>query len=588
MSRRLLCAFAVFAIFPVWAQRGTLPDRVPPKRSSQIESGFGINSDLPREPYLPWSRWWWTRMFDAGVSWIRIGQYENSSDYTSWDWIEQKRGVYAIPPGLDDYVDSLVDNGVKVQVQLHYGNPMYTSPSGIRPNSITPVPGTFHNDDRSLYSLFWPPKTPEQIDAFVKYVKFVVNHFRGRIQYYALWNEQDIGYWNPWGNPEEYGHLLKAFVPAVHETDPQAKVIYGGLADPSSDFARRSLDSCQCAAGIDVFAYHTYPGYGQNLNPESMDYGAYGPDSPAKLRETVRGYPGIRQDIPFWDDEFNSIPSWTGSDESVQAKYVSRGLLYNWAAGIRTFVWLLAAGTDGNEYDDFGIIHGLRNMPDDFTPRPVFSSFQNTNALFSDTRPDPSIQIVAPDIPALRRKAELPFFGYGFRSKLGKPIVAFWLGARSVPGNVFPPISADVVVRNSGIRHPALIDVVSGEIHSIEWKTGTTDVLPSVPVRDTVLAVVDDDYIDWPVLPEAPSSLVATPSGGQVRLHWETHGGDVRSIVIERRAVQTGPWSRVATKPVGTSEYLDTDSPAGKTVCYRVRAANSNGESAYSNIAHVQ
>ena len=43
--------------------------------------------------------------------------------------------------------------------------------------------------------------------------------------------------------------------------------------------------------------YHTYPGYGQNLNPESMDYGAYGSESPAKLRELVRNYPGIRKDI---------------------------------------------------------------------------------------------------------------------------------------------------------------------------------------------------------------------------------------------------------------------------------------------------
>ena len=69
-------------------------------------------------------------MFDAGVSWIRIGQYENSSDYTSWDWVEQKRGVFAVAPEVDDYVDSLVENGVKVQVQLMYGNPMYTSPAG--------------------------------------------------------------------------------------------------------------------------------------------------------------------------------------------------------------------------------------------------------------------------------------------------------------------------------------------------------------------------------------------------------------------------------------------------------------------------
>ena len=116
-------------------QASRLPDRVPPKRSSQISDGFGINSDLPRDPYLPWTRWWWTRMFDAGVKWIRIGQYENSSDLTSWDYVEQKRGVLAVDPRLDDYVNSLIDNGVSVQIQLIYGNPMYTSPSGKKPDS---------------------------------------------------------------------------------------------------------------------------------------------------------------------------------------------------------------------------------------------------------------------------------------------------------------------------------------------------------------------------------------------------------------------------------------------------------------------
>src|SRR5689334_13743489 len=109
---RMAAAAIASGLLLAQAPRTNVPTRVPPKRSSQIQNGFGINSDLPREPYLPWDRWWWTRMFDAGVSWIRIGQYENTSEFTSWDWIEQKRGVLAIPPGLDDYVDSLIDNGV--------------------------------------------------------------------------------------------------------------------------------------------------------------------------------------------------------------------------------------------------------------------------------------------------------------------------------------------------------------------------------------------------------------------------------------------------------------------------------------------
>src|SRR6266852_2872727 len=293
MKRIVLLLVLAGLLAQMFAQttRPSLPSHVPPKRSTQIQNGFGINSDLPREPYLPWNRWWWTRMFDAGVSWIRIGQYENSSEPTSWDWVEQRRGVFAIAPEVDDYVDSLIENGVKVQVQLLYGNPMYTSPSGIRPDRITPKPGSFHNDDRSIDSVFWAPTTPDQIEAFLRYVKWMVNHFRGRIQYYALWNEQDIGYWNPRGNPEEYGRLLAAFAPAVHAADPQAKVIYGGQADPTSDWAKRALDECKCASQIDVFAYHTYPGYGENLNPESMDTGAYKAESTIKLRTLVKNYP---------------------------------------------------------------------------------------------------------------------------------------------------------------------------------------------------------------------------------------------------------------------------------------------------------
>jgi hypothetical protein len=588
--RALAFTFVLCAAAPNLLAQGSgrqLPHRVPPKRSSQITNGFGINSDLPRDPYLPWDRWWWTRMFDAGVNWIRIGQYENSSDLTSWDYVEQKRGVFAVEPKVDDYVNSLLENGVNVQIQLIYGNPMYTSPSGKKPDSITPEPGSFHNDDRSLYSVFWPPRTPEQIEAFDKYVRFMVDHFRGRVHYWALWNEQDIGYWNPWGNPEEYGRLLKAFIPTVHGTDPEAKVIYGGQADPSRDFTQRALDTCQCASGIDVYAYHTYPGYGQNLNPEAMDSGAYGTESPAKLREMVRSYPGIRKDIPFFDDEFNSIPSWKGSDESVQSKYIPRGLIYNWAAGVRTFVWLLTSGVDGNEYDDFGLIHGLRYLPDDFTPRPVLSAYQNTNALFSDTTLDAGIQIQSSDIPALRRQALAPFLAYGFRSASGKAIIAFWLATRSNPGNVFAPLAATLSIKNSGILNPVLIDVVSGEISPLTWKKGTTDTIEGAPIRDSVMVIADADYFDWDVLPEAPSSLKARASGGSVELSWELHGGDITAIAVERRQGDRGAWERTAQLARDAKSYRDSEASTASELSYRVRALNQAGESAYSNVVRI-
>lgn len=585
-------AFATPPTLLANSKERALPSRVPPKRSSQIHDGFGINSDLPREPYLPWNRRWWTRMFDAGFKWIRIGQYENSSDWTSWDWVEQKRGVFAVPQQVEDYVDSLVDNGVLIQVQLLYGNAMYTSPAGKLPDVSVPAPGSFHNPDRSLYSVFWPPKTPEQVAAFDRYVAWMVEHFRGRISYWALWNEQDIDYWNPVPSPEEYGRLLKSFAQAVHGADPQAKVIYGAQADPSRDFTKRALDVCQCASGIDVYAYHTYPGYGRNLHPETMDSGAYHTDSPKALRELVRNYSGIRASIPFFDDEFNSIPSWEGSDETVQAKYVPRGLVYNLAAGVKTFPWILAAAPDGNENDDFGILHGLTYHENDFEPRPVFSALQNTNALFSDTNFVPEFQVSGATVPAYMRDA-YPFLAYGFRSRSGKAIIAYWLAGHSYPGNAFPQLSSDLMIKNAGIEHPVLIDVVSGEIKRLSWKKGTTDTLEALPLRDSVMAIADESYFDWPVLPETPSSLKVVSSGNSLKLTWAVHK-ETKGIIIERQISGSsvervkGNWEVLARLPAPTTEYVDSSVPRGESLGYRVRAFNDAGESAYSNIVRTR
>jgi hypothetical protein len=135
-------------------------------------------------------------------------------------------------------------------------------------------------------------------------------------------------------------------------------------------------------------------------------------------------------------------------------------------------VWLLAAGADGNEYDDFGIIHGITNHDTDFTPRPVFDALQNTNVLFADTKFDASIEITGAELPTLRRQTGFPFMSYGFRSRTGKAIVAYWLAAHSLPGNSFPPLYATLSLKNTGILHPVLIDVVSGKIKPLALERG--------------------------------------------------------------------------------------------------------------------
>lgn len=557
-----------------------LPNHLVPRRSSQIHDGFGINSDLPRDPHLPWNRWWWTRMFDAGISFVRIGQYENSSDYTSWDWVERKRGEYSIAPEVEDEIDSLVENDVHIEIQLLYGNALYTSPAGHPPQAITPEPGSFHNPDRSLYSVFWPPKTREQIQAFANYATWMARHFRGRVQYYEIWNEPNIDYWNPAPSPEEYGRLFRAVVPAIREADSTAKIVFGALAGADLNFAKRSLDACKCADSIDVFAYHIYPNYGHNLNPEAMDDKQHASESPKALREMVRSYPGVRPDLVFWNDEFNSIPSWEGSDESVQAKYIPRGLIADRAAGVRTFVWLLVGATDGNESDDFGMLHGLMLRPEDFTPRRAFVALENTATLFSDTNFDPRIQIrseeSASSLPSLLE--------YGFRSPKNKAILAYWLPVLSKAGDHSPPAKVTLRVLNSGIQNPVLVDVTSGEMTSLSWKPGTNDTLEQIPLRDSVMAIADESYFDWTELPEAPSEMILAIEEAGVHLTWKIHGSNLKSVIVERRRGDHGQWETAAKLPPGQASFLDRQLPSHGNTSYRVLAENDAGRSASSNI----
>jgi hypothetical protein len=90
-----------------------VPSKIPRRRATQLLDGFGVNLDLPRRPRMPWTKTW-TPLFDSGAKWVRIGQYENSSEKISWDWVEQTPGHYAVPEDAEEAVRSLLDNGVSI------------------------------------------------------------------------------------------------------------------------------------------------------------------------------------------------------------------------------------------------------------------------------------------------------------------------------------------------------------------------------------------------------------------------------------------------------------------------------------------
>ena len=105
------------------------------------------------------------------------------------------------------------------------------------------------------------------------------------------------------------------------------------------------------------------------------------------------------------------------------------------------------------------------------------------------------------------------------------------------------------------------------------------------------MAIADADYFDWPVLPEAPSSLTAAVAGNSVTLSWQVHGGEPQHIVIDRRedsATGRAAWHRLAELRSSATDYSDASLSKGQQASYRVRATNADGESAYSNIVRIR
>lgn len=96
---------------------------------------------------------------------------------------------------------------------------------------------------------------------------------------------------------------------------------------------------------------------------------------------------------------------------------------------------------------------------------------------------------------------------------------------------------------------------------------------------------VDDVSVTYtvPVAPKAPSNLQVVGNTGRILLSWQDTATNESNFEVERKSLN-GSYSKIATINANTVAYEDSQSN-GNTRCYRVRATNSSGSSAYSNEA---
>lgn len=81
------------------------------------------------------------------------------------------------------------------------------------------------------------------------------------------------------------------------------------------------------------------------------------------------------------------------------------------------------------------------------------------------------------------------------------------------------------------------------------------------------------------------AAMAQAAQAAQLGLSWTDNATDETGYLVERRDGASATFAQIASLPANATAYLDPALPAGSAFCYRVRAFNAIGPSAYTNEA---
>lgn len=181
-------------------------------------------------PYPMAQRALWPAHWDLGVKWARIGYHD---DPINWHRVEREKGVFDLDPLAEASVRALHDHGLNVIFCLNFGNRLYSGPET---RTFTQLP-------EWNWCMPNPPTTPEALEAWERYVAFMVERFRGVVHTWEIWNEWTIEcYWGDRVNPEAFCEIVRRTIPIIRRLDPEAKIMLGSVAAGIQGFGSSGFD----------------------------------------------------------------------------------------------------------------------------------------------------------------------------------------------------------------------------------------------------------------------------------------------------------------------------------------------------------
>ncbi len=250
-------------------------------------------------------------ILDLGVTRVRLSISNLDPPKIDWEVSE-----FVVDPHHDTFVSELVAHGISVTFNLTFWDKDYASAGGT-----------------VSYPRF---QTEQEVQRYLDYVQFIVRHFRGRVDYYELWNEPTNRDSIMWIEVDTYIELARRAVSVIRQEDAGAKIIMGGVAFLAhrdvQEYLFEILRSKDLMPLVDVISWH--PMYG--TSPAYDYHREYYYDYASLVREikhvaTDHGFDGeFVGDELNWltPDQSNPYQEWPNRYSEIQcAKCFARGIV---------------------------------------------------------------------------------------------------------------------------------------------------------------------------------------------------------------------------------------------------------------------
>lgn len=236
-----------------------------------------------------------------------ISNLESDNPYVPIEWDKPE---LSIDPSHDEFITSLADNGITMTYVLSFWDKAY-----VAEGSEIPIPRF---------------KTEDEIQRYLDFVRFIVQHFKDRIEYYEIWNEPDRREIIQWIEVEDYINLVRRVVPVIREEYPEAKIVIGGTAGLMNEEARDYLFTIlrsDIMPLVDVVSWHGMYGTSPEYDSSREYYYEY-PSIVQEIKDvaSAHGFTGEYVDDEIhWQTPDQSAGGWPTYSEIKSAKYLMRG-----------------------------------------------------------------------------------------------------------------------------------------------------------------------------------------------------------------------------------------------------------------------